>query len=864
MESPFLAYEHRLFVCYGLTRDCFCPPTGVLINYDEYLHLHLQGLGYQRLMFYSHLGLYFLDADSRNAIMEIKTQATKPAMPNLLRKLSPAGLSLRQKPQAGLQDAAAPQRWHYPNLPATELTPRIRQLMLSPDVPTAIIFNTDHLESFFRSSETATYFRGMLETDFRSLPASNRNIMIFVFGMEQEILFQHINGKPWDLLFQRAQDGARHGIARPVRIGPPEKDEVSRIIQHYRLLRGLSIDWQGYEKMVRVLTASLRCSSDKSGGAAVGLRQLERWLENLTRNNAMLTQVRIKELTQMDISEKSAQERLNDLEGLSAIKKLIKQNIALFQDARKAASAIAATPPTNTNTVNRLAPERKTGLAIDYGTLHLALVGNPGTGKTTVARLIGEIYRDAGILELGHTIVCKRRDLVGQYVGDTAIKTGARIDAAMGGVLFIDEAYSLIQGGENDFGTEAITEILEAMSARMGQFMVILAGYPEKIQELIDSNPGFARRIQTIHLEDSTPGLLEHIFRISCRDAIPPLDLDPELDAALPLFFEELCRRKTENFGNAGTVKDEIFQEVRRNSEHGVMGRRVAKKSHFPDAYQPCFQERVAAHIDQIETLIGLKDVKKRIQDLIDLKDIDHRRAIQDGRSQSIPVPGHYLFVGNPGTGKTTVARMMAEQFKQIGLLKRGHLVSVTASELSGQYLGTTENKTREILEKSLGGVCFVDEAHQLATPHGYGAQALGVIVPFLTDHETEFSMIFAGYPDSIHHLLQMDIGLKRRFESPILFGDYLPAELLQIFHLMAKQENLKIDPDADEVLAKLFDDIDRRKTREFGNAGTVKKLLGRVRMHQAGRLKQTLTDTGLSILTVDDIPHIDTILDMI
>jgi hypothetical protein len=421
-----------------------------------------------------------------------------------------------------------------------------------------------------------------------------------------------------------------------------------------------------------------------------------------------------------------------------------------------------------------------------------------------------------------------------------------------------------MQGGENDFGQEAVTTLIEAMSARKGRFMVILAGYPDKIQELIDSNPGFQRRIQTIHLEDSTPGLLERIFRKCCRDAIPPLDIEPELDAALPLFFEELCRRKTEVFGNAGTVEDEIFQEVRRRSEIGTQGRRIARKCHFPDAYQACFQVRVAAHLDQIETLIGLQDVKKRIQGLINLKDIDHRRAIQEGLSQSTPIPGHYLFIGNPGTGKTTVAQMMAEQFREIGLLKRGHLVSVTASELSGQYLGTTEKNTRDILEKSLGGVCFVDEAHQLANPHGYGAQALGVIVPFLTDHETEFSMIFAGYPDSILRLMQMDPGLKRRFESPILFKDYSAAELLQIFYLMATQENLRIDPGADEILTKLFADVDQRKTKEFGNAGTVKKLLGRVRMNQAARLQQGSIDTGLSILTAEDIPQIDTILDMI
>lgn len=599
-----------------------------------------------------------------------------------------------------------------------------------------------------------------------------------------------------------------------------------------------------------MLTAWLRENRERP----VGLKQIERCLEDLVREGLVLDPARVQELTRTGLFSKSAMERLNDLEGLAQIKTHIARNIDLFQEARDQRRTESPKEDAGLGTnIGRLTPLPKN--QPEWGMRHLALVGNPGTGKTTVARLIGEIYRDAGILELGHTIKCTRKDLVGGYVGQTAIQTGEKIDAAMGGVLFVDEAYSLVQGGENDFGREAITEILEAMSARKGRFLVILAGYPNEIQQLIDSNPGFQRRVQTIELEDYPPDALERIFRKFCRNSTPQLDLEPELDAALPLFFQELCSRKEENFGNAGTVQDEIFQAVLEASDRTGDGRRMAGKRHFPPKYQECFQARSGGHLETLQSLIGLAGVKTRVQELIDLKNLEARRAMQSSTPQNMPESGHYLFVGNPGTGKTTVARMMGEQFRQIGILKRGHLVSVTASELSGQYLGHTEAKTREILEKSLGGVCFVDEAHQLGMEHGYGQQALGVIVPFMTDHKSEFSLIFAGYPGPIQNLLNLDSGLKRRFTEPIDFEDYSAPELVEIFYKMATDAGLNIDRDADIRLKALMDDVARNKTGSFGNAGMVENLLKHIRLRQAGRLRNAPDDADLNRVIGADIP---------
>lgn len=210
--SPFAAYEHRLFVCHGLTRDSFCPPTGVLIQFDEYLQLHLKDLSYRQILFYSHQGLYFLDADSRDAVMGVKTGPVQPSMPDALKRLSPAGLSLRRRtPPASPAPDSGTSRWCFPDFPVTELIGIIRLVMMNPDVPTAVVFNSDHIESIYRNPATATYFRGMLETDIRSLPARNRNIMIFVFGMDPDLLFQNIQGKPWDILFQQGQGNSPAG-----------------------------------------------------------------------------------------------------------------------------------------------------------------------------------------------------------------------------------------------------------------------------------------------------------------------------------------------------------------------------------------------------------------------------------------------------------------------------------------------------------------------------------------------------------------------------------------------------------------------------------------------------------------------------
>jgi len=212
------------------------------------------------------------------------------------------------------------------------------------------------------------------------------------------------------------------------------------------------------------------------------------------------------------------------------------------------------------------------GLKVPEMSYHLVFTGNPGTGKTTVARIIGQIYCALGILKKGQLVEVDRSKLVAGYVGQTGPQTQKVIEQALGGVLFIDEAYSLAQGSDNDFGPEAIATLLKAMEDKRDEFAVIVAGYREQMEDFINSNPGLASRFKTyIHFEDYGPEELFKIFEKLCIEN--DYKISEDLRDYLKKYFKDLYDNRDKNFGNGRDVRN-IFEKTVTKQSRRIAGMR--------------------------------------------------------------------------------------------------------------------------------------------------------------------------------------------------------------------------------------------------------------------------------------------------
>lgn len=487
---------------------------------------------------------------------------------------------------------------------------------------------------------------------------------------------------------------------------------------------------------------------------------------------------------------------------------------------------------------------RLRGIATSAETLHMVFTGNPGTGKTTVARIVGEIYTSLGLLPSGHVVEVDRKDLVGEYIGHTAPRTAKKIEEAMGGVLFIDEAYALVPKSGNDFGREVVETLLKSMEDKRDKFAVIVAGYTTPMMEFLESNPGLKSRFSHyIDFKDFDPDELSQVLLKNIADlqmTVAP-DAEPELKAAVKRAYDA----RDESFGNARGMRQLLekiqARQARRIASVPDIGTHEMQQitaADIPDE-RPAVTSDISGLLAELDDLIGLDEVKSEIRKMIRAVQVNQRRR-QEGQTPR-PVSLHMIFTGNPGTGKTTVARLLGRIFLGLGLLKRGHVVEVDRAKLVAGYVGQTATQTKEVIKAALDGVLFIDEAYMLSAGHGqahdFGAEAIDTLMKEMEDKRDRIAVVAAGYTEQMKQFVASNRGLKDRFERHINFADYKPDEMLMIFERLCRKDTIEMTAGAKLALQGLFERLYAHRGHDFSNARFVRKLFSQVSESQEERI---------------------------
>lgn len=563
------------------------------------------------------------------------------------------------------------------------------------------------------------------------------------------------------------------------------------------------------------------------------IKMAARFFEKESDSEADLVYIMPEDL-QTEIDGEGLSELLDELDkltGLHAVKEQIRKRIATVQVDEMA---------------QRAGAERETG----HGTLHMLFTGNPGTGKTTVARLLGKIYQQLGILPKGNIMVeCTRSDLVGQYQGHTAKQVRDKVRAAMGGVLFIDEAYALCRNENDSFGKEAVDELIAAMENNKDNMMVILAGYKKEMDSFMKTNSGFPSRIRnTIEFEDYTVEEMVDIFQYMVKDK--QLRLEEGAEKTVYQMLE--CKSKKPDFGNARGVRN-VFEELMEiMNERLIAEGTVARKESFDvitiedienAANRKLESEKTLDELlDELNSMTGLQSVKDKVQEMVD--EIQVREYM---KQQSMDVTDghgtlHLVFKGNAGTGKTTVARLLGKIYRKLGILKKNVFIECGRKDLVANYMGQTATTVIQKVEEADGGILFIDEAYNLCTDEHdiFGKEAVDTLLAELENRRGSLMVILAGYEKEMEHFLEINQGLSSRLSNEIVFEDYTSKELVEIFKYMIKEKKLLLPENADELILQKIEE-EKVQKKDFGNARGVRNILDKIIKRKNSRIAKII-----------------------
>lgn len=542
-------------------------------------------------------------------------------------------------------------------------------------------------------------------------------------------------------------------------------------------------------------------------------------------------------LLDRDENVESAYEKLQKMIGLTDVKKQIDSIIA-------------------TDIVEK---ERKSRKGNDYrtNTMHMIFGGNPGTAKTTVARYFAGIAKEKGILKSGAFVECGGMDLDGlgcvERIRDAFV-------AAKGGVLFIDEAYAMKSA-------MAVTVLLQEMERQREEVIVILAGYNERMRDFVELNEGLKSRIpHWITFPDYSTDELTDIFKQMIAER--GFRATKEAVRAAHYIFEKV--RRMDNFGNGRFVRNLMEQGIQNQSVRLLALRSDVKEIKKNELFvisgedmkspdEKTKEVRMPGSARQeFDQIIGLEAVKGVINKVIAGYKLNKLRMDRglSGNKASL----HMVFAGNPGTAKTTVARLFAEILKDEKVLPSGNFVEAGRADLVGEHVGSTAPLVKKKFKEAQGGVLFIDEAYSLCDDceNSFGDEAINTIVQEMENHREDVIVIFAGYPKPMKQFLDRNSGMLSRIAFQVEFEDYTVEELCEITKLMVSRKKMVITDAALEKLRRNYEQVSG--SEDYGNGRYVRKLLEEAEMNLAarivGRSEKEITNELLTTIEEVDIPE--------
>lgn len=330
-----------------------------------------------------------------------------------------------------------------------------------------------------------------------------------------------------------------------------------------------------------------------------------------------------------------------------------------------------------------------------------------------------------------------------------------------------------------------------------------------------------------------------------------------ELPAILVVHYEFLVQEVLEAFsaldGSVSSRESRFNQYLLAQISHQCRDFRKTSLSNSP-VVRP---EELSQVLQELDSLIGIADVKARVREVANFAKIQQLRISQG--LKPIPTSYHSVYTGNPGTGKTTVARLMGRIFRSLGVLRKGHVVECDRAALVAEYVGQTAPKTNAVIDSARDGILFIDEAYSLIKDHeDFGAEAIETLLKRMEDERDRLIVIVAGYPSEMEGFIHSNPGLHSRFNRFIEFPDYTPIELCRIFALLCRRSGLMLNPALREKLIHHFFEAHRERGANFGNARLVRNLFETVINAQASRLAEadpgTVNAQALMALDAEDL----------